>query len=117
MQGQFFLVINENFHGSSHEFLANASGLFGHSCGEHANLFIVFGFDEDLLDIVSHVGLFKHFIAFVKNEEFKLVKFLVTGFREVQNTSWSTDGHVWWILSQFLPLLGDWDTSEESLCS
>jgi hypothetical protein len=64
MQGQFFLVINENFHGlncykgknySSHEFLANASGLFGHSCGEHANLFIVFGFDEDLLDVVSHV--------------------------------------------------------------
>lgn len=51
---------------------------FGHGGTKHHNLFVVRGFDEDLLDVGSHSWIAHDFIAFVDNKEFALgLKFII----------------------------------------
>lgn len=46
--------------------------LFRHGGAEHEHLFVVRSLDEDILDVCTHLGIAKDFVALVNNKEFAL---------------------------------------------
>jgi len=84
VQGQLGLVVDIDFHGVPHEFLADGSDLLREGGTEHHDLLLSRGGTEDLLDVSAHVcthvrfgfqgvlgkltNLVKHLVAFIENE-------------------------------------------------
>ena len=55
VQGKLGLIINIDFHGISHEFLADWSDLLRECGAEHHDLLLSGSGSEDFLDVSSHV--------------------------------------------------------------
>lgn len=85
----------------SHELLRGLDDFLVESRGEHKHLFLVFGFDEDFLDGLSHSVSFEDLIAFIEDEEFKVadIKFLFF-FDQSQSSPRSSNNDVWRVILQ-----------------
>jgi hypothetical protein len=68
VQSKLRFIIDENFMGLVHVLLASSAHLLSHSGGEHHDLLLTRSSHEDVLDVTSHVKLFKALIALIEHE-------------------------------------------------
>lgn len=94
MQGQFALMLNQNFGWVPHELFAGLLHLSGEGGSEHHNLFVMRSLLEDLLHVASHVHVVKDLVALVEDKhlEFVQVEGLVPD--EGKSSSWSSHNDV-----------------------
>lgn len=80
VEGQLGLIIDVNLKRALHKLFASSSDVLGKGGGEHHNLLVVRRGSEDFLNVSSHIKLFEHLVALVKNKVLDLacVELLVT---------------------------------------
>mmetsp|Transcript_72534 Transcript_72534/g.204553 ORF Transcript_72534/g.204553 Transcript_72534/m.204553 type:complete len:203 (-) Transcript_72534:224-832(-) len=94
-----------------HELLAELPGLSRHRRAEHHDLLLLWGLNEDLLNVLTHVELVHALVALVEDELSELVQLQALLPDQGEQPSWSSDEDVGAAVLQHLLVLGDGDTT------
>ena len=87
-------LINEDVDFVLKEFLAIVFHFLSHSGGEHHDLLLVGSFDEEVLNVGSHLRISENFITLIDHKILAFVKFDKFSLSEVRESSWGSDDDV-----------------------
>jgi len=119
MQSEFFLFVDEKLIWVLHVHRTHLLWFLRECSTEHQNLSVLsFAAHKNLLNLPSHVWFNQHFVAFIKDEIFKIVQIKRFLSSELKNSTWGSDDDVWWLITfQNSNVVANWNTTIEDFRS